>query len=106
LLFALNGEPIEALEVSGLHGNRIHKFQAPADNLQVSYTATIVGKTDPAPVTEYDLTMYLWPSRYAEADKFYGFAATEFGDYADATALLENVSSWGRHSAELRARIQ
>ena len=49
--------------------------------------------------------MYLWPSRYAEADKFYGFAATEFGDYADATALLENVS-WGRHSAELRARIQ
>ena len=93
-MFALNGEPIEALEVSGLHGNRIHKFQAPADNLQVSYTATIVGKTDPAPVTEYDLTMYLWPSRYAEADKFYGFAATEFGDYADATALLENVSLW------------
>jgi hypothetical protein len=94
LLFALNGEPIEALEVSGFHGNRIHKFQAPAGNLQVSYTATIVGKTDPAPVTEYDLTMYLWPSRYAEADKFYGFAATEFGDYTDATSLLENVSSW------------
>ena len=39
-MFASNGEPIEALEVSGLHGNRIHKFQAPADNLQVSYTAT------------------------------------------------------------------
>jgi Transglutaminase-like enzymes, putative cysteine proteases len=93
-LFASNGEPIEALEVSGLHGNRIHKFQAPADNLQVSYTATIVGKTDPAPVTEYDLTMYLWPNRYAEADKFYGFAATEFGDYADSTTLLENVSLW------------
>src|SRR6478736_7495094 len=63
LLFASNGEPIEALEVSGLHGNRIHKFQAPADNLQVSYTATIVGKTDRAPVTDYDLTMYLWPNR-------------------------------------------
>jgi Transglutaminase-like superfamily len=94
LLFALNGEPIEALEVSGLHGNRIHKFQAPAGNLHVSYTATIVGKTDPAPVTEYDLTMYLSPSRYAEADKFYGFAATEFGDYADSTTLLENVSLW------------
>src|SRR6478752_2336373 len=92
LLFASNGEPIEALEVSGLHGNRIHKFQAPADNLQVSYTATIVGKTDRAPVTDYDLTMYLWPNRYAESDKFYGFAATEFGDYADSTTLLENVS--------------
>ena len=93
-MFASNGEPIEALEVSGLHGNRIHKFQAPADNLQVSYTATIVGKTDRAPVTEYDLTMYLWPNRYAESDKFYGFAATEFGDYADSTTLLENVSLW------------
>jgi hypothetical protein len=33
--------------------------------------------------------MYLRPSRYAEADKFYGFAATEFGDYADSTTLLE-----------------
>jgi len=28
---------------------------------------------NPAPVTEYDLSMYLRPSRYAEADKFYGF---------------------------------
>jgi hypothetical protein len=26
----------------------------------------------------HDLSMYLRPSRYAEADKFYGFAATEF----------------------------
>jgi transglutaminase-like putative cysteine protease len=38
--------------------------------------------------------MYLRPSRYAEADKFFGFAATEFGQYADSTTLLENVSSW------------
>jgi hypothetical protein len=38
--------------------------------------------------------MYLRPSRYAEADKFYGFAATEFGNYIDSTTLLEKVSSW------------
>ena len=38
--------------------------------------------------------MYLRPSRYAEADKFYGFAATEFGNYVDSTTLLEKVSSW------------
>ena len=94
LSFVLDGTPIEAREISGLHGNRIHKFQAPPGNLQVSYTATIVGQTEPAPVTEYDQTMYLWPSRYAEADKFYGFAGTEFGDYADSTTLLEKVSSW------------
>ena len=83
-----------ALEVSGAHGNRIHKFDAAVGTLKVDYAATIVGQTDPAPVTEYDLSMYLRPSRYAEADKFYGFAATEFGTYGDSATLLENVSSW------------
>ncbi len=38
--------------------------------------------------------MYLRPSRYAEADKFYGFAATEFGSYLDSATLLEKVSLW------------
>jgi transglutaminase-like putative cysteine protease len=38
--------------------------------------------------------MYLRPSRYAEADEFYGFGSTEFGNYADSTTLLERVSSW------------
>jgi len=94
LSFVLDGKPIAALEISGLHGNRIHKFEAPVGNLQVDYAATIVGQTDAAPVTEYDLSMYLRPSRYAEADKFYGFAATEFGEFADSTTLLEKVSSW------------
>jgi Transglutaminase-like superfamily len=94
LSLVLDGKPIAALEISGAHGNRIHKFDAPIGNLQVAYTATIVGQTYPAPVTEYDLSMYLRPSRYAEADKFYGFAATEFGEFADSTTLLEKVSSW------------
>jgi transglutaminase-like putative cysteine protease len=94
LSFVLDGRHIEALEVTGTHGNRIHKFDAPLGNLQVNYAATIVGQAARAPVTEYDLSMYLRPSRYAEADKFYGFAATEFGDYGDATTLLETVSSW------------
>lgn len=94
LSFVLNGKPVQPLEISGVHGNRIHKFDAPVGNLTVEYAATIVGRTDPAPVTEYDLSMYLRPSRYAEADKFYGFAATEFGSYVDSATLLEKVSSW------------
>jgi transglutaminase-like putative cysteine protease len=94
LSFVLNGEPIQALEISGEHGNRIHKLEAPVGNLTVDYAATIVGRTDPAPVTEYDLSVYLRPSRYAEADKFFGFAATEFGPYVDSTTLLERVSLW------------
>jgi transglutaminase-like putative cysteine protease len=94
LSFVLNGEPIQALEISGEHGNRIHKLEAPVGSLTVDYAATIVGRTDPAPVTEYDLSVYLRPSRYAEADKFFGFAATEFGPYVDSTTLLERVSLW------------
>lgn len=94
LSFVLDGTAITASEISGEHGNRIHKFDAPVGHLRVDYSATVVGQTDPAPVTEYDLTKYLRPSRYAEADKFYGFAATEFGAFADSTTLLEKVSSW------------
>lgn len=94
LSFVLDGIFLQPLEISGTHGNRIHKLDAPVGNLKVDYTATIFGQTDPAPVSEYDLSMYLRPSRYAEADKFYGFAATEFGNYIDSTTLLEKVSSW------------
>jgi transglutaminase-like putative cysteine protease len=94
LSFVLNGRPIHPMEISGEHGNRIHKFDAGVGNLRVSYSATVIGQTYPAPVTEHDMSMYLRPSRYAEADKFYGFAATEFGRYADSTTLLEKVSSW------------
>lgn len=95
LSFVLNGNPLQATEISGSHGNRIHKLSnVPPGILTVNYSATIIGHTDPAPVTEYDLSRYLRPSRYAEADKFYGFAATEFGSFDDSTSLLGDVTSW------------
>jgi transglutaminase-like putative cysteine protease len=94
LAFVVNDAPVQPVEISGIHGNRIHKLQVPEGILRVSYAATVVGRTAPAPVTEYDLSMYLRPSRYAEADKFYGFAATEFGRYLDSVTLLEKVSLW------------
>jgi transglutaminase-like putative cysteine protease len=94
LSFVLDGANVPALEISGTHGNRIHKLDVPVGNLKVEYSATIVGRTDPAPVTEYDQSMYLRPSRYAEADKFFGFASTEFGNYIDSATLLEKVSVW------------
>jgi transglutaminase-like putative cysteine protease len=94
LSFILDGKPLQPLEISGMHGNRIHKLDVPVGNLKVDYAATIVGQTDPAPVTDYDLSMYLRPSRYAESDKFFGFAATEFGSYVDSATLLEKVSLW------------
>ena len=94
LTFVLDGKPLQPLEISGSHGNRIHQLEVSTGHLEVVYGATIVGRTDPAPVTDYDRLVYLRPSRYAEADKFYGFAATEFASFIDSTNLLENVSSW------------
>jgi transglutaminase-like putative cysteine protease len=94
LSFILDGKRIEPLEIHGVHGHCIHKFEAAVGNLKVEYAATVDGQTEPAPVSEYDLSMYLRPSRYAEADKFYGFAANEFGQYSGSTTLLEKVSSW------------
>lgn len=94
LQFVLNGMPIQPLEISGVHGNRIHKFGAGVGALRVDYSATIIGQTDKAPVTEHDQSMYLRPSRYAESDKFFGFAAREFAHESDAATLLAHVSSW------------
>ncbi|HYO03275.1 MAG TPA: transglutaminase family protein [Mycobacterium sp.] len=94
LTFVLDGKALQAKEISGDHGNRIHELEVTGGNLQVTYSATIIGRTDPAPVTDYDVSRYLRPSRYAEADKFYGFAATEFGNYVDSATLLEKVSAW------------
>ena len=94
LSFTLNGKEIQATEIIGDHGNRIHKFDAGEGSLLASYSATIIGQSDPAPVTEIDLSTYLRPSRYAEADKFFGFAAHEFGQYLDSATLLAQVSSW------------
>jgi len=94
LSFTLNGDQVQAREICGPHGTRIHTFDAHPGNVSVNYSATIAGHTDPAPVTEYDRTLYLRPSRFAEADRLYGFAATEFGQYSDAATLLEKVSYW------------
>ena len=103
LTFVLNGKEIPEMpvtgtggirEISGEHGNRVHKFGVPEGNLKVSYSATVIGQAEPAPLRDIDLSTYLRPSRYAEADKFFGFAATEFGEFADSATLLEKVSSW------------
>jgi transglutaminase-like putative cysteine protease len=92
--FTLNGNEIEATELVGEHGNRIHTFDAAYGSLWVDYAATIVGNAEPAPVADIDLSTYLRPSRYAEVDKLYGYAATEFGQFTDPVELLEKVSLW------------
>lgn len=94
LVIELNGKPIEPREILGQHQTRIHVVEAGKGTVTASYSATVVGQADPAPVSDIDLITYLRPSRYAEADKFFGFAATEFQRYGASVTLLENVSSW------------
>ena len=60
----------------------------------MSYSATVSGEADVVPVRDIDMITYLRPSRYAESDKFFGFAATEFERFGASVELLENVSSW------------
>lgn len=98
LSFALDGRPMDATEIIGTHGNRIHVMDVESGRLQVHYAATIVGRSEAATPTSYDRSRYLRPSRYAEADKFFGFAAKQFGKVGDHATLLEKVSSWvGTH---------
>jgi transglutaminase-like putative cysteine protease len=90
----LNGSPVSLREIAGVHGTRIHTAAVGVGDLQVTYEATVTGHAEPVAVKDVDVLTYLRPSRYAEADKFFGFAATEFGGYTNSLTLLERVSSW------------
>jgi transglutaminase-like putative cysteine protease len=94
LAFTHNGRPVSPEEITGEHGTRIHRFDATEGTVTASYAASVIGRAEPALVRDIDLITYLRPSRYAEADKFFGFAATEFGHITDTATLLEMVSSW------------
>ncbi|MGA9490534.1 MAG: transglutaminase family protein [Mycobacterium sp.] len=94
LTITLNGNVIEPREIIGQHETRIHAIEVEQGTVKLSYSATVAGEAQPAPVRDIDVISYLRPSRYAEADKFFGFAATEFGQYTDSATLLEKVAAW------------
>jgi transglutaminase-like putative cysteine protease len=94
LAITFNGKPIQPREIIGPHDTRVHSIDVGEGAVSLSYEATVAGEAQPAPVRDIDLVTYLRPSRYAESDKFFGFAATEFGQFADSATLLEKVSSW------------
>jgi transglutaminase-like putative cysteine protease len=94
LAITFNGKLLQPLEIIGPHDTRIHSIDVGEGAVSLSYEATVAGEAQPPPVRDIDLITYLRPSRYAECDKFFGFAATEFGRYADSATVLERVSSW------------
>jgi transglutaminase-like putative cysteine protease len=94
LAITLDGNLIEPREIIGPHETRIHSLDVDEGTVSLSYSATVAGEAEPAPVRDIDLITYLRQSRYAESDKFFGFAATEFAQINDPATLLVEVSSW------------
>jgi transglutaminase-like putative cysteine protease len=94
LAITFNGKLLQPREILGPHDTRIHAIDVGEGAVSLSYSATVAGEAAPEPIRDIDLITYLRPSRYAESDKFFGFAATEFAQFADSATLLEKVSSW------------
>lgn len=96
LSIRLDGNRIVADEIVTASGSRIHWLQVDAGELHVEYSASVQTPADPAPVAEFDRSLYLRPSRYAEADKFFGFAAGQFDTSMPAAQQLVAVTDFVR----------
>ena len=82
----------QELVVAGL--NRLHVVDAPAGRFTVTYSATVLGRSEPQRVDPMDEITYLRPSRYAESDRLGAIAMAEFAWIEGRADLLAAVSSW------------
>ncbi|MFW0783275.1 transglutaminase family protein [Gordonia sp. CPCC 206044] len=94
LSLTLDGEPVEAEEMVGECGSRIHRLWIEPGLFVIDYSADIHTPADPVPVGVTDRSMYLRPSRYAECDKFFGFAAGQFDTSLPPGRLLDDVTAF------------
>jgi transglutaminase-like putative cysteine protease len=92
----LDGNRIVPDEIVTASGSRIHWLQVESGELSVRYSASVLTPADPAQVAEFDRSLYLRPSRYAEADKFFGFAAGQFDTSVPAAEQLVAVTNFVR----------
>ena len=93
LELTLADEPVEAHELSGCVGGRVHVVDSGAGKLVLRYAATLTGLAEPVGAGELELLTYLQPSRYCESDRLGALAVTEFGGL-EGKELLDGVSSW------------
>lgn len=93
LTFNAGGNSVQANEIIGKHGTRLHRLLGEPGSLVVDYQAEVDGRTDPVPVDEIDLITYRRPSRYCESDTLGPTAHAEFGGLG-GKELLDAVSSW------------
>ncbi|MEE3849795.1 transglutaminase-like domain-containing protein [Gordonia sp. LSe1-13] len=94
LSVTVDGDPIEPEEIVGEHGSRIHRLQVDSGLVVVDYSASVTTPADPIEVEVTDHSIYLRPSRYAEADKFFGYAAGQFDINLPPSELLQQVTSF------------
>ena len=93
LTFVLDGELMEATELTDGHGTRLHRLVSGPGRMIVDYTADVAGRSDPAPSVDLDLVTYLRPSRYCESDSLTPTARSEFAGLK-GQALLLAVTQW------------
>ncbi|MGC5247856.1 transglutaminase-like domain-containing protein [Gordonia sp. DT219] len=90
----VDGAPVAVEEIVDDHGGRIHRLAVASGQVNVDYRASVTTPADPVRVAVTDRSIYLRPSRYAEADKFYGFAAGQFDASRPAGELLDEVTAY------------
>ncbi|WP_019202143.1 transglutaminase family protein [Tsukamurella sp. 1534] len=88
LSFTLDGAPQPVTELVGPHGSRLHRVEAAPGEARMEYRAQVTGTASPEPVDEYLRSVYLRPSRYADVDRFFGYAGRQFPGGTDAEKAL------------------
>lgn len=93
LTISSSGQPLEATELIGEHGTRLHRLTGPSGPMIIDYSAELDGYADPVADRELDVITYRRPSRYCESDTLFATAKSEFAGLS-GKALLDAVSSW------------
>ncbi|NDK89249.1 transglutaminase family protein [Gordonia desulfuricans] len=94
LEISVDGTPITPTEIVDDHGGRIHRVMLEAGRLVIGYRASVTTPAEPVAVRATDRSIYLRPSRYAESDTFFGFAAGQFDASLPPRELLTQVTDF------------
>ena len=94
LTITCDGDPLQASETAVPGEGRTHVLEARPGRLVIDYAATVTGQAAQPPVTPADRIVYLRPSRYAESDRLWAVARSEFAGISTEPELLAAVSSW------------
>ncbi|KQS00370.1 transglutaminase [Williamsia sp. Leaf354] len=94
LAVSVNGNSVTPEEIVGECGTRIHRFHVDHGNVLVQYSASVNTPADPLTEQVGERSIYLRPSRYAEADKFFGYVTAEFDLSKPPIELLFEVSKF------------